>query len=215
MKQKAWNSNILYRKYNSTNELLYIGISENNSDQRHRFHQTNQPWADEIAYTVEEVFENLDELKIAEKAAIRNEHPKYNIQDNAPVYEYPLPPVQEVPAEPEPRLPGADLEDRMEWAAAELIRAKIQLRNANTEAAEIARAAYKAGISEVRIAKKLGVDRARTLRPWIGKTTNRNKTEKVVGDVAIPANAEIPQVGDVIEVRYLHATSGEWIANIE
>jgi len=29
-----------------------------------------------------------------------------------------------------------------------------------------------------------------------------------VGDVAIPANAEIPQVGDVIEVRYLYATSG-------
>ena len=30
-----------------------------------------------------------------------------------------------------------------------------------------------------------------------------------VGDVAIPANADIPEVGDVIEIRYLYATTGD------
>lgn len=47
--------------------------------------------------------------------------------------------------------------------------AKAEWKAATDEAAQVARDAYEDGFSEVALAKGLGVDRARTLRRWLGK----------------------------------------------
>jgi hypothetical protein len=62
------------------------------------------------------------------------------------------------------------LEDRIAAAAAELAAARLRLDKAKAEAIKVANAAHKAGVSEVELAKMLGVDRARTLRRWLGKS---------------------------------------------
>ena len=54
-------------------------------------------------------------------------------------------------------------------AAAELAAARSRLAQAKTKAIKAAKIAHKAGMTEVDIASQLGVDRARTLRRWLGK----------------------------------------------
>lgn len=61
------------------------------------------------------------------------------------------------------------LRRKIEKAAADLLAARKQWRKATDYAAKIAVEASEAGVSEVELARALGVDRARTLRRWVGK----------------------------------------------
>lgn len=58
---------------------------------------------------------------------------------------------------------------RVEKAAADLVAARKQWTKATEAAAKVANAAHEAGMNEVELARELGVDRARTLRRWLGK----------------------------------------------
>ena len=57
----------------------------------------------------------------------------------------------------------------MERVAAELLEARAAERRALHIVGVLARRAHKAGMTEVEIARRLGVDRARTFRPMLGK----------------------------------------------
>ena len=59
--------------------------------------------------------------------------------------------------------------DRIDRAYKRLQAARAEWKAATDEAAQVARDAHKDGFSEVSIARGLGVDRARTLRRWLGK----------------------------------------------
>lgn len=61
------------------------------------------------------------------------------------------------------------LRRRIDKAAANLAAARKQWEKATSAAAEVAVAANDAGMTEVELARRLGVDRARTLRRWLGK----------------------------------------------
>lgn len=61
------------------------------------------------------------------------------------------------------------IDDQLASAAADLAVARAGLVRAKDAAKAAAVAAHKAGHSEVAIAKALGVDRANTLRRWLGK----------------------------------------------
>jgi len=58
---------------------------------------------------------------------------------------------------------------KIEKAAADLAAARKQWNKATEAAAKVAVQAAEAGVSEVDLARMLGVDRARTLRRWLGK----------------------------------------------
>lgn len=72
----------LYRLYNSEEELLYVGIS---NDPNHRWHRHvgDKPWASEVAMRVFEWLPSRAEAEAAEVKAIRREKPKYNILHTA------------------------------------------------------------------------------------------------------------------------------------
>jgi hypothetical protein len=58
---------------------------------------------------------------------------------------------------------------KIEKAADDLAVARKQWNKATEAAAKVAVLAAEAGVSEVDLARMLGVDRARTLRRWLGK----------------------------------------------
>lgn len=58
---------------------------------------------------------------------------------------------------------------KIEKAGADLAAARKQWHKATEAAAKVAVQAVEAGVSEVELARMLGVDRARTLRRWLGK----------------------------------------------
>ena len=60
-----------------------------------------------------------------------------------------------------------DLNSRLEASAARVAAARAEWKAATDEAAGLTREAKNAGITEVDIAAKLGVDRARTVRRWL------------------------------------------------
>ena len=62
-----------------------------------------------------------------------------------------------------------NLDERIADAAAELAAARAHLDSAKVAAIAVAKEAHAAGVSEVELAGLLGVDRARTLRRWLGK----------------------------------------------
>lgn len=73
----------LYRHFDKAGTLLYVGVS---FDPLHRFKQhcgDNKCWVDDIASMTLERFDNRFEALQAEKRAIKNELPKYNIAHNA------------------------------------------------------------------------------------------------------------------------------------
>jgi hypothetical protein len=67
----------LYRHFNSSGELLYVGLSINPS-YRQEQHRANSSWVSEIVTFTVERFATRDEMIEAERSAIRNENPKYN-----------------------------------------------------------------------------------------------------------------------------------------
>lgn len=67
----------LYRFFNSNNELLYVGIT-NNPFNRFSGHSKDKNWFSEIAYSTFEHYPNRLAVDKAETAAIKAEKPKYN-----------------------------------------------------------------------------------------------------------------------------------------
>lgn len=74
-------STTLYRWFNTANELLYVGIS-NNVARRTDQHGDHQPWWNQVDYCRVERFPSRPLAEAAEVAAIHNEHPIYNIAHN-------------------------------------------------------------------------------------------------------------------------------------
>lgn len=58
---------------------------------------------------------------------------------------------------------------KVEKAGADLAAARKQWQKSTAAAAEVALEAHDAGMTEVELAALLGVDRARTVRRWLGK----------------------------------------------
>lgn len=71
----------LYRLYNSDNVLLYVGVTMNLRE-RLSVHVRRAKWREEITSSSIEYFADLDEALIAEKKAIADENPLYNIKCN-------------------------------------------------------------------------------------------------------------------------------------
>lgn len=80
----AFYQHLLYRFFDAEGVLLYIGRT---NDLRRRFdgHSRAQPWWDEVVRSTVETLPDLPALKAAEKQAILDEHPKYNIVYNGRV----------------------------------------------------------------------------------------------------------------------------------
>lgn len=71
--------NILYRHYDKNDVLLYLGISLT-LFQRLADHKLYSIWFNEVTKITVERFNSEKNLLIAEKKAIKNEKPLYNIQ---------------------------------------------------------------------------------------------------------------------------------------
>jgi predicted GIY-YIG superfamily endonuclease len=69
---------VLYKHYDSTGDLLYVGVSTNPFS-RTKTHLRNSHWSRKISVITFEKFENKKEALEAEFKAITNENPKYNI----------------------------------------------------------------------------------------------------------------------------------------
>ncbi len=71
----------LYRHYDKDYILLYIGISLS-AVNRLKQHKSTSKWIDRAVYMETQRFETRSDALIAEKAAIRNEEPLFNIVHN-------------------------------------------------------------------------------------------------------------------------------------
>ena len=69
----------LYRHYNTTGVLLYVGISIS-AIRRLSQHSNQARWFNQIAMIKIEKFETREEAQFAEKQAIQNEAPLFNIK---------------------------------------------------------------------------------------------------------------------------------------
>jgi len=71
----------LYRAFDSSNRLLYVGISGKWSERLHQ-HERESEWMELTDYVKIERFDTRQEVSEAEKLAIVNEKPIYNKQYN-------------------------------------------------------------------------------------------------------------------------------------
>jgi len=71
-------THILYRCYDATNTLLYVGMT-NDPETRIQYHRRNQPWWHHVDHIRLQNLPNRDALVRAETAAIQLEQPLYNI----------------------------------------------------------------------------------------------------------------------------------------
>lgn len=70
----------LYRFYDAEDELLYVGISK---DPKTRWEQhRDKPWRPDVAMRVVEWFDDRATAEHAERKAIQNEAPRYNVRHN-------------------------------------------------------------------------------------------------------------------------------------
>jgi hypothetical protein len=67
----------LYRLYNSSGNLLYLGIT-GNLDQRFTAHRAIKPWWLEVEEIVIKSYPDRSSAENAERLAILNDHPQYN-----------------------------------------------------------------------------------------------------------------------------------------
>ena len=70
---------LLYRYYNKENELLYVGVTADNT-KRESQHRRDSFWFGEIATAKYEYFDSRQEVLQAEAEAIENEKPKHNVK---------------------------------------------------------------------------------------------------------------------------------------
>lgn len=68
----------LYRYYDKDNKLLYVGISVS-AITRQGQHKDSAVWYPEFTHMTKETFRTRKEALLAEKLAIKQEHPIYNI----------------------------------------------------------------------------------------------------------------------------------------
>lgn len=69
----------VYRLYDSTNTLLYVGVSEDLS-RRMRQHRRTKTWWNEVASVTAMEFSDEWMALIGERVAIADEAPKYNLR---------------------------------------------------------------------------------------------------------------------------------------
>jgi predicted GIY-YIG superfamily endonuclease len=143
---------ILYRFFDAGGDLLYVGMT-NNPPRRFTEHKTVKSWWFIVATITLEQIDSRTALKCAERAAIRDENPRYN--DIAAML-------------PVSRSVGEQPASVAETAATELRLARTEVREAMCEAERAALVAINDGMTEVDAAKQLGVNRM-TVRRWLGK----------------------------------------------
>lgn len=73
----------LYRFHAADGQLLYVGITQ---DPRARFlaHQADKPWWPEVHRITMELYPSRRAVELAERVAIRDEHPAHNVAMVAP-----------------------------------------------------------------------------------------------------------------------------------
>ena len=71
-------SSYLYRHFNVVNQLLYVGVTASPGSRIHE-HAANSGWFDKISNITIERYDTKDLALAAERLAIENESPKYNI----------------------------------------------------------------------------------------------------------------------------------------
>lgn len=69
---------VLYRAYDANNTLLYIGISSQ-AFARFDQHSHTSQWLPSCPYVTLEHYRHRNDALKAEKAAIKNENPKFNL----------------------------------------------------------------------------------------------------------------------------------------
>jgi predicted GIY-YIG superfamily endonuclease len=84
----------LYRFYDSTNSLLYVGIS-NTWYQRFHQHERSSGWFSRVAHATFESYESREAVEAAELIAIKTENPQFNKASN-PAYETPTDHFQKI-----------------------------------------------------------------------------------------------------------------------
>ncbi len=72
----------VYRIYDDADRLLYIGVSYD-PDDRLKGHKYAATWVDEYHHHDATWYDTRDEAEAAEAAAIKAEHPVYNVMHNA------------------------------------------------------------------------------------------------------------------------------------
>lgn len=77
----------LYRYYDSEGQLLYVGITGNNT-KRQSQHRRNSFWFGEVATASFEYFDDREEALEAETKAIQNEKPKHNIKKHGITFQH-------------------------------------------------------------------------------------------------------------------------------
>lgn len=140
----------LYRLYDSTGTLLYVGVSLNVA-QRMSQHRAVKPWWTDVARIELEHYDTRGRVLAAELAAIRAEAPLYNVQ------------YAERPAlvEAPPQTSAAELrrqraalrrtERKITAAVSERQAAEAAVEDARREEAEAIHAALDAGLRQVDI----------------------------------------------------------------
>ena len=71
----------LYRHFDSSDNLLYIGVSLNEFN-RFKQHMVNSDWSNDAAYTTYERFNTREEALKVERDSIIRERPLYNTIHN-------------------------------------------------------------------------------------------------------------------------------------
>lgn len=139
---------ILYRFFDADGVLLYIGKTVNPSA-RFKEHCSVKSWWQEVSHIRLEHQQSLGELNEAERIAIQTEHPKYNrINNSAAISAAKIVSLNSA---------GKNLADVRAARDEAFKKAKLEAITAS-----------EAGVTEVAIARTLGVDRM-TIRKWVGK----------------------------------------------
>jgi predicted GIY-YIG superfamily endonuclease len=81
MTSSSESPHVLYRFYSRTHQLLYVGITAN-PPQRFRSHQGKDWWSEARLIEMDDEFNSREELAEAERRAIREERPLYNVVYN-------------------------------------------------------------------------------------------------------------------------------------
>lgn len=90
----------LYRFFNATGQLLYVGIS-GNTENRWRRHAESKPWWSDVADKTTEWLDSRPEALDAERVAIRAERPLYNHAHNTAAVLALLPAAIDEPLRPQ------------------------------------------------------------------------------------------------------------------
>jgi len=75
------DSHVLYRFYDDTEQLLYVGITAN-PPQRFKAHRADKHWWSTVSTVRLQTFMSRRELESAEREAIKSERPIYNVTHN-------------------------------------------------------------------------------------------------------------------------------------